>query len=337
MTLKEFAAACGLAASTVSKALNNYTDISAETRTYVQGKAAELGYRPNALARSLKSGKTWNLGVLFTDETGSGFTHNYFSPILQAFKDEAESRGYDITFITRRSGERENSYAEHCTTRNLDGVFILNTRFDEPDVEELIESGMPLVTIDYAFNNKSCVRSENRAGMTELTRYVISKGHKQIAFIHGERLPVTDIRLTGFLRTMAEYGLEVPDEYLVEAVFHNPKSTRKATEELLRLPNRPTCILMPDDYAALGGLEAIREAGLRVPEDISIAGYDGVPLLQLCRPKLTTFRQDTQTIGRKAAEQLICLIEKPRITYNEVISVPGQLIPGHTVAQINEK
>ncbi|MDO4483481.1 MAG: LacI family DNA-binding transcriptional regulator [Clostridia bacterium] len=336
MTLKEFSAACGLSPSTVSKALNGYPDISEETRSFVREKAAQLGYHPNALARGLKSGRTWNLGVLYTDATDSGFTHNYFSPVLEAFKSEAEKHGYDITFITNRHHNAKMTYLEHCMVRNLDGICIVNAFFDDPEVVQLIQSSLPLVTIDHIFNNRSCIQSCNREGMTELVRYVAQMGHKRIAYIHGEMIPVTEVRLTSFLHAMMEAGLQMPDEYLVDGRFHNPEAAREATKRLLQLKNRPTCIFMPDDYAALGGMEAIREAGLKIPDDISVVGYDGVPLLQLCSPRMTTMHQDTATIGREAALQLIRLIEQPKTTLQEVITVPSKLWAGETVCPITD-
>ena len=115
---------------------------------------------------------------------------------------------------------------------------------------------------------------------------------------------------------------------------HDPAAAREATACLLASPVRPTCILMPDDYAALGGMDAIRARGLKIPEDISIAGFDGVELLQMCQPKLTTVAQDTARIGQEAARKLVHLIEQPRTTLPEIISIPCRLIEGETVASL---
>lgn len=330
VTIKELSAACGLSVSTVSKALNDYPDVSSETRALVRATADQLGYRPSALARGLKIGRTFNLGVLFDTEDG-GLTHNYFSPVLEAFKSEAERRGYDIAFITHHLGSSPMTYLEHCLYRNVDGVCIVCSKFEEPEVVELVSGPLPVVTIDHVFHGHSCVESENRQGMTELTRYILSMGHTRVAYIEGNSASVTTVRLTSFLRTMQEAGIGVPESYLVQSIYHNPAAARAATEELLALPERPTCIIMSDDYAALGGMEAIRAHGLRIPEDISVAGYDGVPLLQMCRPRLTTVAQDTAAIGEAAARKLVHLIEQPRTTFQETISVPSRLIPGETV------
>lgn len=329
--IKEVSAACGLSVSTVSKALNNYPDVSEETRALVRDTAAKLGYRPSAIARGLKIGRTFNLGVIYNDESGSGLTHSYFSPVLESFKNEAALRGYDITFITCHTGQDTMTYLEHCLYRNVDGVCIVCSDFSDPMVTELIERSLPVVTIDHVFHNHSCITSENRQGMTELTEHILSMGHTRVAYICGEKSDVSDVRTTSFLRTMQQHGLDVPEEYLISSLYHNPAAARAATEQLLALPERPTCVIMADDYAALGGMEAIREAGLRIPEDISIAGYDGVKLLQMCRPRLTTVCQDTASIGAAAARKLVHLIEQPRTTFEEIISIPSRLLPGETV------
>jgi len=180
------------------------------------------------------------------------------------------------------------------------------------------------------------VQSENGAGMAELTRYIISMGHRKIAFLSGEDIAVTKTRRQSFLDAMSEAGLGVPMQYMVHSRFHNPAAAREATARLLALPSPPTCIIMPDDYAALGGMEAIRAAGLRIPEDISVAGFDGVPLLQMCSPRLTTVRQDTGSIGMAAARRLVHLIERPQTTKINTVSVPCQLVEGETIERIAE-
>ncbi len=331
VTIKELSAACGLSVSTISKALNNYPDVSAETREIVHEAAERLGYRPSAIARGLKMGRTFNLGVLYAEENSVGFTHSYFSPVLESFKKEAERRGYDITFITHHMARNNMTYLEHCLYRNVDGVCIVCCHFSDPEVTELLSSSLPVVTIDHMFHDHSCIQSENRSGMTQLTQHIIQKGHRRVAYIYGDESSVTSVRLTSFLREMRAAGVEVPERYMIRGRYHNPAATREAVEKLLALDPRPTCIIMPDDYAALGGMDAIREAGLRIPEDISVAGYDGVQLLQMCTPRLTTVRQGTSEIGQAAARKLVHLIEQPRTTFQEIISIPCRLVPGDTV------
>jgi len=121
---------------------------------------------------------------------------------------------------------------------------------------------------------------------------------------------------------------------LVRGAFHDPNATKQCVNTLLKLPVPPTCIVMPDDYAALGGIEAIEAAGLRIPEDISIAGYDGISLSQVIKPRLTTIKQDTEMLGREAARRLISQIESPLTTITENVTVMGQLIEGQSVGRV---
>ena len=331
ISIRDLAAACGLSVSTVSKALNGYPDVSEKTREQVRQAAESLGYHPSAIARSIKTGRSFNLGVLYSDDTESGFTHNYFGPVLQAFKQEAERSGYDITFISK--GQQGMSYLQHCSFRSLDGVCIVCTHFQDPEVQELLSGPLPVVTVDYAFEGHTCVRSQNREGMKMLTRYVISRGHRKIACIAGDSVDISGIRVAAFREAMSEAGIPVREDYLAPGRYHDPATARRVTRRILALPDPPTCILMPDDTAALGGMDAIRAAGLRIPEDISIAGFDGVPILQMCKPRLTTVRQDTQAIGSGAARRLIAHIEAPESSLPEILSVPCTLLEGETVSE----
>ena len=332
VSMKDIAQRCGVSVATVSKALNGQPDIGEETRSRIEAVAKELGYMTNAAARALKTNRTYNLGVLFVDERRSGLSHEYFSSMLESFKVEAEAHGYDITFINRNVGGRHSSYLQHCLYRGVDGVVIACVDFTDPRVQELVESSLPLVTIDHVFNNRLAVVSDNSAGLEELVRYVYSKGHRKIAFLHGERTTVTHNRLTGFYRACEELGLQIPPEYVRECVYHDPDRCAQVTRELLALPERPTCIIFPDDFSYIGGLNVLNEAGLRIPEDISTVGYDGIHLAKVLR--LTTYSQNVEQMGKIAAERLISLIERPKTTIIDRILVPGGLLEGTSVKEI---
>ena len=334
-TIKDLSAACGLSVSTVSKALNDYPDVGEETKQLVRKFAAELGYRPNGIARSLKLGRTFNLGVVFSDDTESGFMHSYFAPVLQSFRMEGARQGYDITLITPHVGQTSMTYLEHCQTRRVDGVCIICAHFSDPEITQLIEGNLPVVIIDYVSNGCMCVMSDNRQGMSDLTRYVLSMGHRRVAYVTGDDNPVTTLRRATFLSTMHDAGITVPDAAIVQGRYHDPSATAEAVRALFTLRTKPTCILMPDDYAAIGGMNVIRDMGLRIPEDISVTGYDGVRLLKLCTPRLTTVEQDTERIGSEAANRLIRLIEHPKTTCPEILNVPSRLFVGDTVRDIH--
>ena len=333
-SLKDIATQCGVSVATVSKALNGHLDIGEETRRRIREKAEELGYTTNAAARALKTKRTYNIGVLFVDPMHGGLAHEFFSTVLDGIRTEAERSGYDITFINCNIGDQPTSYLQHCLYRGVDGVVIASADFKDPMVLELVNSRVPVVTIDHVFNDHISVVSDNIRGLEELVRYAHARGHRRLAFIHGEKTSVTVNRLSGFHRTCEELGIPVREEWIRESAYHDSKGCYQVTKELLALKERPSCIIFPDDYSFIGGYNAIMEAGLRVPEDISAIGYDGIPLSRIMQPVLTTWRQDTAGLGKTAAEKLIGLIERPKTAVFDRIVVKGSLQEGSTVAQI---
>ncbi|MCR4706084.1 MAG: LacI family transcriptional regulator [Lachnospiraceae bacterium] len=335
VTIKDIAEACAVSRATVSKALNGYSDINAQTAKLIRDKANEMGYFPNMAARSLKTNKTYNIGVVFSDELRNGLKHEYFSSVLNSFKDEVEKKGYSITFLIPRAGEQGMTYREQCAYRNLDGVLIACANFDHEDVRELATADIPLVTIDYAFDSRSAVISNNASGMQDLVSYICRKGHRRIAYIHGEKTPVTQKRLAGFHKGCESEGVNVDDELIIQARYRDAELAGRITEELLNRPDRPTCILYPDDFAMIGGLNVIRNKGYRIPEDISIAGYDGSYYSKLMSPVITTVKQNTNEIGYRAAKKLLEEIESPKTCVAEVVMVSGELQKGESVRSIS--
>ncbi len=336
VSMKDLAAACNVSIATVSKALNDQRDVSEKTKEMVRKKAKEMGYFPNSAAKALKTNRSYNIGVLFVDEAQSGLTHDFFANVLDSFKRTIERKDYDLTLINCNKKRSDSmSYLERARYRGFDGVAIACIDFKDPEVIELVDSNIPVVTIDYIFNNRIAVISDNIRGMHDLVSYVYSKGHRKIAYIHGKDSSVTQARISSFYTTCEQLGIEIPEEYIKEAKYRDTKGTYQMTMELLDLPDPPTCILYPDDFAGFGGINAIRERGLRIPEDISVAGYDGLRIGRHLEPRLTTIRQDTEKIGREAAENLIHLIEHPRATIIRPIVVEGELYEGETVGDIS--
>lgn len=338
-SMKDISKVCGVSVATVSKALNNHNDIGEETKQYIKRVAREMGYSPNLAARALKTNRTHGIGVLFVDDARSGLTHDYFAGVLDSFKRMAEKCGYDITFINSSKNRADSmSYLEHSRYRGFDGVAIACIDFNDPEVVELVQSDIPVVTIDYVFNNHISVLSDNAGGMRDLLEYICQRGHRKIAYIHGassgSSSAVTTNRVSSFYRTMEQFGIEVPDEYVREAPYRDTERTYRITHELLDLPKPPTCIIYPDDFSAFGGINAIRERGLRIPEDVSVAGYDGIQAVKHLEPRLTTLQQDTEQIGFTAARELISLIERPKSTIIEQITIQGKLVEGSSVANI---
>lgn len=334
VTIQELSRLCGVSVSTISKALNGYSDISDKTRELVIKTANEMGYFPNANARALKLKKTYNIGVLFNTLQNIGLKNEYFAYILEAFKEEAALNGYDITFIEHYIGGRKMTYLEHCQYRHFDGVCIMCADYENDEVVRLVNSDIPVITIDYSFQKAYSIVSDNYGGMKQLTNYIIRQGHTNIAFIYGVNTLVTRNRVEGFLDAMEENGLKVPQEFLRESLYRNPLMAEEHTMKLLQMPNRPTCIIAPDDTSAMGLVSAIRKNGLQVVRDISIAGYDGVETTQFIGVKLTTVKQERDSIGREAAKKLVEMIEKSGEVTLDTIFMKQTLVIGNSIKKL---
>ena len=335
VSMKDIAKACSVSVATVSKALSGQPDIGEQTRELICKTADSLGYMTNSAARALKTNRTYNIGVLFVDGRRSGLAHEYFS--VDAGKSQGRGGGETATTSPLSIATSARRRRLTCSTVSTAGSTALSLPASTLTIRRCSSWSIPscpVVTIDHVFNNRAAVVSDNVRGMEELVRYVYSKGHRRIAFIHGERTAVTENRLTGFYRACDALGLEIPEEYVREGVYHDPDRCAGLTQELLRLPEPPTCILMPDDFSSIGGGNAIRRMGLRLPEDVSAAAYDGIQLASVMSPPLTTYRQDTAAIGATAAAKLIELIEKPRTALVDRILIPGKLVEGGSVRAI---
>ncbi|MDO4197538.1 MAG: LacI family DNA-binding transcriptional regulator [Erysipelotrichaceae bacterium] len=326
VSIKDIAKKCGVSVAAVSKALNDRSDISKATKNRILKTAEEMGYMPNISARTLRTNRTYNIGILFVGSE-PGLSHEYFSNILDSFKDEAEENGYNITFVNDRIAGRKVTFKNNCEYRNFDGVAVITADFNDENVIELVNSGIPAVTLDYVYDNCSSVVSDNMEGMSKLVEYAIEMGHTKIAYIHGEDTKVTENRIAGFYSAMRRNRINVPDEYLVEARYHNPKLCIEVFEKLLKLSDPPTCVIFPDDYSTVVAINSLGESR----QNISFMGYDGIELSRVLN--LTTYEQNKTELGRTAAKKLITRIENPDAPIEHVTS-SGRLIKGNTLKKI---
>ena len=335
VTLKDIARECKVSFSTVSKALKGSPEIGIETTRMVQEKAREMGYHPNLAARTLRTNKTYDIGMIFEDKTGAGFQHEYFASVINGIQRVAFQKGYGITFFGLESTDNYD-YLSLARARHYDGVAILSADFNSSGIINLVNSEIPTVTLDYSYDKShSCVSSDNIKGITELTEYVISCGHRKIAMIHGEKTAVTYQRINSFKETCEKHGIFLPDNYFIEGRYHDPNASTEATKSILSLSDRPTCIFYSDDYAALGGIRELTNQDLRIAKDISIVGYDGIRLTSIMTPPLTTYKQDGIKIGESIAEVLLNQIDLGQDFSPAREIVTGNLITGGTVAKLN--
>lgn len=322
-TIYDLAKKTGFSITTVSKALNNYKDVSEKTRAKILQAAAEMDYLPNAHAQSLSTKKSWAIGVMFSEANEVGMKHPFFNGIIESFRHATEEQGYDLIFASRNLRNRDMSYLEHFKHRAVDGIVVIcSDRMDE-QVQELMQSDIPIVVVDMDSANCSVVYSDNVEGARLAVTYLHELGHRRIAHLAGdETIDAGAARIKGYTRAMEELGLPIRPEYLVNAGFFSVEEGKTAMERLLALEERPTAVFVAGDQMAIGAIDAIHAHGLHVPNDLSVIGYDDIEMVRYITPKLTTIRQDTDEIGEAAAELLIQqMTAKERHTERRVIPV----------------
>lgn len=300
----ELATKSGFSVSTVSKALNHTGRISEATREKILKVASELNYIPSYHAKALSLNKSWLIGIIYSDNLGIGFSHPHFSVILEGFKQEAEKEGYEITFINRNMGNRSMTYLEFCRYRQVEGVFIVNYYSLSKQVPQLIESGLPLVSSDAGFDDIPTITSNDILGGVLATQYLYDLGHKKIDHIAGPSYTISaQHRKKGFLQVINEHHDIISNIY--EANNYSIEDGYQQALKIIEKNDLPTAIFVAGDWMALGVIQALKEHDIKVPEDISIIGYDDLDFLKYSQPALTTVSQNKLEIGKRAAQYLI--------------------------------
>lgn len=328
ITLKDIASVCGVSVATVSRALNGSGDISPAQVERICRTARQMGYVPNAAARALKTNRSFMLGILYEDR----MDHEYFSLVIEAIRRRAEERGFDLAFLSRNTGDGNADYPEHAARRNLDGAVLVTCRWEESSVQRLLAGSLPCVAIDYVQDGCDTVSNDNRGSMRELVREAFARGYRRIAFIHGEDGYVTENRLAGFREGLRTCGLPETPEYIRPARFRNAEASWRAAKALMALSRPPECILFPDDFSLMGVMDQLRQQGLSVRDCFAAAGYDGIGPSAYFFPRLFTYRQDTETIGRLAVDRLLGrILNGPEQPEPGEVIVPGKMLEGDTL------
>jgi LacI family transcriptional regulator len=318
--------------ATVSRVINNYPDVAAETRERVLAAIAEQEFTPDRAARSLVTGRSHVIGVILS--TGAGhpdLQHPFFQEVLVGLKNTVGDLSYDLLlFSTPNPGsvfERQR-YLNRARYHRVDGVVLMGVdRHDEPQIQELLESGLPCMAVDQDLQGGRCghVMSDNVDGAAMAVRHLFEQGHRRIALIGGrtDTRPGVD-RLLGYRRELQRLGLPYRPEYVREGDFY-PESGWSAMVALLDLPEPPTAVFAAADLMAAGAFQAINERGLSAPRDVAVVGFDDIQIAPLLQPSLTTIRQDKQRLGWSAGEALVRLIEDAELE-PPAITVPVELV-----------
>jgi len=325
-TIYDIAKKTGYSPTTVSKVFNNYTDVKEQTRQTILQAAKELGYLPNAHARTLTTKKSWTIGVLFVESSGIGMQHPFFSAVIESFKQVAVSKGYALMFISKDVGGKQSGYLENCKIRGVDGVVVILSDYEDPYFKELLDSDIPCVVLDYETSQAHTLYSDSLEGSLLAVEYLYSLGHRKIAHISGGiNTFAGSKRVQGYELAMTRLNLETKESYIVDSTYYSIESGYAAMMQILDLQDRPTAVFVAGDHLALGAMRAARERGLRIPNDLSIVGFDNIELSQYITPALTTIAQDTALMGSKAADILIQSIDDPSQALESAV-LPVRLI-----------
>lgn len=331
--LKDISDRTGFSTTTVSRALNGYSDISVETSKRIRKIANEMGYVVNATARNLKTKKSWTIGVVFEEMSGVGLKHPLFAEILDGFKKSAEVNGYDIMFLS----SRKEGYLNQAIQKQIEGVLVLCTVFDGDSYQKLSTSNIPVIVIDHSSSNVYNITSDNKLSIKEVITYLKNLGHTNIAHIYGVESTFTGLkRKNHFIKSMEELKLDVKDEYLADGNIYTLEDGYRAMNDLLKLPNIPTAVFCAGDMLAIGAIKAIKDAGLKCPEDISVVGFDGTDISTLVSPSITTVRQDTSKMGETASKILIDMINKKIQNTAKTIYVDTKFVLGGSTAKVKK-
>lgn len=336
-TIKEVAKKAGVSIGVVSKAFNNYSDISEKTKQRIFKVAEEMNYSPNLVAKNLSSKKQMTIGMITSGFFDSGVKDNNNS--FQLFKGvytAVEQNQYELAiYLIDSLKQKQKSYAQFCKERNIGGAVLAGIRIDDPYFKELIDTNIPCVILDAKMGNESdfigSVSINNRAASKEMAQYLLNHHHRDIVVIAGKRETWVNVeRTAGVKEAMKEFGLELADDSILYADFSENKAYL-LTKELLQ-KRKPTAFLCFSDLMAFGVMKAVNEAGLTIPGDISVTGFDGVLISEYVQPALTTIEQNFFGMGKEAAMLLQKLMEGT--TSEKNIYVDYQLIERNSVRKI---
>ena len=322
-TIVDVAAKAGVSFGTVSRVINNDVHVRPATRERVLQAMEQLGFVANRQARSLAGGKSGAIGLLVPD-LGTG----YIGEIIRGIDAELTLQELDlILYTTHRTASKEANYVANLAQGMVDGLLLVLPRNPADYVGTLTQRNFPFVLIDHQGTGKECpaVGATNWQGAFDATEHLLKLGHRRIGFITGSMdLGCAQDRLAGYRAALRTHHVPYTEELVYEGTFFQPDGFTGALA-LLDLPEPPTAIFASNDVMAMGVMDAIRQRGLRIPDDIAVLGFDDIPQAEMVRPALTTIQQPLEKMGRVATQMLLDLLEAPESKIQR-IELPTKLI-----------
>ncbi len=324
-TIKDVAQAAGVSITTVSHTINGTRRVSDELRERVLRAMQQLDYHPNGLARGLRMGETKTIGLIVPDNSNP-----FFAEIARTIENIGFQNGYSVILCNSDGNtEKQQTYVHVLAMKQVDGIIFISAGRSTSDLRFLIDDGIEVVLVDRDEPDPAIdiVLVDNEQGGYNATRYLLDLGHRRIACILGpDSLSPSEQRAAGYRRAISEAGLELPADFVVGGDFMLAGGELAAVE-LLGRPDPPTAIFVCNDMMAIGAIRGARGRGVRVPEDLSIVGFDDIPLAGAVFPPLTTMAQPTAQIGALATELLLRRLQGPACDVRpERIVLPAQLV-----------
>ena len=329
-TLNDVARLAGVSSMTVSRVINNSGHIGPETRAKVNQAIVELGYMPNVLARQLRSKRTKTIALVLTD-----ITNPFFTTIARGVEDTARAQGYAVMFCNTDESEAEElEYVRVLIQRRVDGVLLVPATDSSGSLQLLHKHGLPVVVLDRHVRSGQVdeVRTDSEAGAYLAIRHLIDLGHRRIAVLTGPADVSTSMdRVAGYRRALAEESLEPDSRYILFGEY-NDASGFEMTRRILAARPRPTALFAANNFIAFGAIQALREAGLSIPEEMSIAVFDDLPQGWVFDPFLTVVSQPAYEIGRRATELMLERLTGEAPAEPRTIVLPSELIARRSTA-----
>ncbi|XXM72978.1 LacI family DNA-binding transcriptional regulator [Lysinibacillus sphaericus] len=311
-TIKDVAKLSGVAVSTASYALNNSTKVSEETRQKVLAAAKELNYQKNGLASDLKRTSTNTIALILSDLSGP-----YYSELIKGVQDVASTNGYDLIACSSIGGAQSTA-VKFLREKRVDGVIILAHNIDDNTILESAREGFPIVVLDRSVQNDHVVQIEvdNEHGAFMATEHLIDKGSRDIAFVSGPyNSHDNELRFKGYQAALEKHGIDYRSKWKVSGGFTR-EGGYQATKMLIAQKDVPQAIFFANDEMAIGGLQALNEKKISVPDDISIIGFDDIQLSEYVSPPLTTMRQPKYEAGALAVHLIFQVLSKEKVDHN---------------------
>jgi LacI family transcriptional regulator len=331
VTIRDVARVAKVHPGTVSRALNVQTRalVNQETADRVMRAAEQLGYRPNPIARGLKTNRSYTIGVLIPD-----ITNPLFPPILRGIEDRLDDAGYTSLIVnTDNDAERERSHLEAMRARQVDGFISATARLDRELLSDVAAGGTPLVLVNRSLEDGSvpAVTVNDRQGIRLAVEHVAGLGHRRIGHVAGpQNISTGHRRHLGFLEAMHAAGLPASGQYVRFSTSFREEEGARVCAELLDAAAGLTAIVAANDRLAIGCYDALERSGLRCPEDISIVGFNDMPFIDRLRPPLTSVRVPQREIGTVAADLLLQRLRDGSQSAREILLEPTLVVRGST-------